>query len=406
MPDIDVRLLTDKADLAEAARTFRTAMVGLPPLGPIDDALLEGLFEPDRTYGAFEDGALVGTTDSYSGRIAVPGGAWVPQAAVTHVGVLPTHTRRGIATALFNAQLAAAREQGEAVATLRASDARIYGNFGYAIANTSVGFEVDAERARLRKGIPSSGRIRLIDIDNSWPAQASIYTSQPAPRAGVIFRSRHWWHAQEARQAKSDAPAYVAVVGPAGAETGFVRYHPSSAEHWFLSSDRTIVVDDIVAHDTASYVALVAHLFSIDLPHRILFWSRPADDLLPWLFEDFRSVRVTVVRDETWLRLLDVEKALSSRSYAGPDSIVLDVADPLLPANTTRLRISRDGAEPTNLSAALATDVAAVSAAYLGGVKWWQLAHSGRLGTFDRRAVETLDALFAVPASPHSGTLF
>jgi predicted acetyltransferase len=115
---------------------------------------------------------------------------------------------------------------------------------------------------------------------------------------------------------------------------------------------------------------------------------------------------VTAVRDETWLRLLDVEKALSSRSYAGPDSIVLEVADPLLPANTTRLRISRDGAEPTNLSAVVATDVTAVSAAYLGGVKWWQLAHSGRLGTFDREAVEVLDALFAISVHPYSGTIF
>ncbi|MDW6020618.1 GNAT family N-acetyltransferase [Mesorhizobium sp. BAC0120] len=406
MPDIDVRLLTDKADLAQAARTFRTAMVGLPPLGPIDDALLEGLFEPDRTYGAFEDGALVGTTDSYSGRIAVPGGAWVPQAAVTHVGVLPTHTRRGIATALFNAQLAAAREQGEAVATLRASDARIYGNFGYAIANTSVSFEVDAERARLRKSIASSDRVRLIDIDSSWPAQARIYASQPAPRAGVIFRSRYWWDMQKTRQDKSGVPAYVAVVGPEGAETGFVRYHPSSSEHWFLSSERTVVVDDIVAHDPAAYVALVAHLLAIDLPHRILFASRPADDLLPWLFEDFRSVRVTAIRDETWLRLLDVEKALSSRSYAGRDSVVLEVADPILPANTTRLRISRDGAERTNLSAAVTADIATVSAAYLGGVKWWQLAHSGRLGTFEREEVEMLDALFAVPTNPYSGTIF
>lgn len=406
MPDIDVRLLTDKADLAQAARTFRTAMAGLPPLGLIDDALLENLFEPGRTYGAFEEEVLVGTTDSYSGRIVVPGGAWVPQAAVTHVGVLPTHTRRGIATALFNAQLAAAREQGEAIATLRASDARIYGNFGYAVANTSVSFEVDAERARLRKAIPSGGRVRLTDIDSSWSTQVRIYASQPTPHAGVIFRSPYWWDMQETRQAESDVPAYVAVVGPEGAETGFVRYHPSSSDHWFLSSDRSIIVDDIVAHDPAAYVALIAHLFAIDLPHRILFWSRPADDLLPWLFEDFRSVRVTAVRDETWLRLLDVEKALSSRSYVGSDSIVLEVADPLLPANATRLRISRHGAEPTSLSAAVATDVAAVSAAYLGGVKWWQLAHSGRLGTFDRGAIETLDALFAVPAAPHSGTIF
>jgi predicted acetyltransferase len=245
-----------------------------------------------------------------------------------------------------------------------------------------------------------------VEIDASWPVQARIYAGQPAPRAGAISRSRYWWDLQETRQAGSTVPAYVAVSGPEGAETGFVRYHPSSSDHWFLSSDRAIVVDDIVAHDPASYVALVAHLLTLDLPHRIVFWSRPADDLLAWLFEDFRSVRVTAVRDETWLRLLDVEKALSARFYAGPDSIVLEVADPLLPANATRLRISREGAEPTNLAAEVSVDVAALSAAYLGGVKWWQLAHSGRLGAFDREAVARLDTLFAVPEEPYSGTIF
>lgn len=402
---LDVRLLTEKADLARAARVFRTAMVGLPPLGPIDDDFLDKVVEPERTYGAFEGDTLVGTTDSYSGRIAVPGGAWLEQAAVTHVGVLPTHTRRGVATELFRTQLRNAREQGEAAATLRASDARIYGHFGYAIANASVSFEVDKQRARLRLGV-AKNKIRLIDIDDGWVVQARIYAGQPAPRPGVIARSTYWWDFQALRQAHGGVASYVAVYGENGAETGFVRYHPVGPETWFTSSERTIVVDDIVAYDADAYAALVAHLLAVDLPHRIVFWSRPADDLLPWLFEDFRSVRVTAVRDETWLRLLDVEKALSARSYVGTDSVVLEVLDPILPENATRLRLSHEGIERTNLSATVTADVAAVSAAYLGGVKWWQLAQTGRLAAFDNASIDSLDALFAPSALPHSGTMF
>jgi hypothetical protein len=70
------------------------------------------------------------------------------------------------------------------------------------------------------------------------------------------------------------------------------------------------------------------------------------------------------------------------------------------------LRLSREGAERTNLSATVIADVSAVSAAYLGGVKWWQLAETGRLGAFDRDAIATLDTLFTAPSLPHSGTMF
>ncbi len=403
---LDVRLLADKAELAQAARTFRTAMVGLPPLGSIDDALLEDLFQPERTFGAFVDGAIVGTTDSYSGHIVVPGNARLPHAAVTHVGVLPTHTRRGIATALFGQQLRTARAQGEAVATLRASDARIYEHFGYGIASTSVSFEIDTQRARLRKDVRRTDAVRLVDIEGSWPLQAQIYAAQPSPRPGTISRSRYWWHLQATRRTREGASAYVAVCGPEGEETGFVRYHPVGLDNWFVSSERTIVVDDIVAHDAHDYSALISHLLTVDLPHRILLWSRPVDDILPWLFEDFRSVRITAARDETWLRLLDAETALAARSYDGPESVVLEIVDPLLFGNTTRLRLSRDGVEPTNRTASVTGGIAAVSAAYLGGVKWWQLAQTGRVEASDRRAVEALDRLFAVSPAPYAGTMF
>ncbi len=97
---------------------------------------------------------------------------------------------------------------------------------------------------------------------------------------------------------------------------------------------------------------------------------------------------------------------MSARSYAGAESIVVEVVDPVLPDNTTRLRISRDGTERTNRSASASIDVAALSAAYLGGVRWWQLAQAGRLGTVDTSSVNALDTLFAVPSLPHSGTMF
>src|SRR3954467_8050812 len=52
--------------------------------------------EVDRTFAAFEEGHIVGCAGVYTQQMVVPGGARVPTAGVTMVGVLPTHRRRGI----------------------------------------------------------------------------------------------------------------------------------------------------------------------------------------------------------------------------------------------------------------------------------------------------------------------
>ena len=59
-------------------------------------------------------------------------GATVPAAGVTIVTVHPTHRRRGILSTMMDRQLADLHERGEPIAVLRASEAAIYGRFGYA----------------------------------------------------------------------------------------------------------------------------------------------------------------------------------------------------------------------------------------------------------------------------------
>jgi hypothetical protein len=51
------------------------------------------------------DGSLVGTAMSFAVSTSVPGGAVLPAAAVSCVGVRADRTRRGVLTALIRAQL-------------------------------------------------------------------------------------------------------------------------------------------------------------------------------------------------------------------------------------------------------------------------------------------------------------
>src|SRR5437899_11827650 len=89
---------------------------------------------PERLHAAFEDGRAVGGAGVFPFRMTVPGGQ-VPAAGVTTVGVLPSHRRRGVLTAMMRAQLDDVRERGESIAVLWASEDMIYGRFGYGTAS-------------------------------------------------------------------------------------------------------------------------------------------------------------------------------------------------------------------------------------------------------------------------------
>jgi len=395
-------VLSRDDELLAAFVTFRTAMVGLPPLPPGTDPI--PFFEPGRTLGVFDGGELVGTADSYASTLVVPGGERLPHAAVTHVGVLPTHTRRGVATALMRRQLAEIAAKGEAVATLRASEGGIYERFGYGVAGSSARREVYRRRARLRPTAPRGGRVRLAD-PASWKLFAQIYESA-ATWTGAIGRPAVWWRQLEVRQAADPGPWYAVVHGDDGAEDGYLRYHPIGTAEWFTTPERTIVVDDLVAGSPEAYAGLVRYLLDLDLVDRIVLPATAPDDPLPLLLTDERAVRTVAVRDETWLRLVDVPTALARRRYRGAGSVVVEVADELLPQNTGAYLISAEGAARTTAPPDLSVDVATLAALYLGGSRWWRHVRAGRVTVHRAEAVAVADELFATDALPFAGTIF
>ncbi|GAA4804481.1 GNAT family N-acetyltransferase [Tomitella cavernea] len=400
MAGVAIRTLTTADELAASDAVFHTAMVGLP--APAADEDVAAVREPGRTFGAYVgDGILVGATDSTSGTMTVPGGARVAHAAVTHVGVLPTHTRRGVLTALMRRQLEDCRTRGETVASLRASEAVIYGRYGYGIASVTHTVSLDLRDAELRTTAGSEAPpVRLVDPDGSWELLQRIVDGNPSGRAGTIGRSALWWQGRRART--QPAPHYVAVCG----DDGFVCYRPLDPAAWFTSRDRTIVVTDLHAGTPGAYRALIGYLLRLDLVHTVRFPWLPADDPLPWMLTDHRAARVTGVADETWLRLVDVPGALAARTYNPGAAVTVRIDDGLLPENSGCYRIGSDGAARADGAPDAQVDVADLGAAYLGGARWHQLRDAGRLRERSEGAADRLDALFATARAPFAGVMF
>jgi predicted acetyltransferase len=402
----EIRVLDTEDDLIAAANLFRTAMVGFPPLPNLQPGQISKLLEPGRTVGAFVGQQLVGTADAVTSGLTLPGGAIVDHAAVSHIGVLPSFTRKGIATALMDHQLHDIVGRGEVVATLRASEATIYERYGYGVASSSQTVEVQTARAALRPGVGTGGPVRLLDPAQTWDLLPRIYAGNRPSRAGTIDRPQVWWEGLRLRAESSSGASYVAVCGNPGSESGFIRYRPVDTEKWFVSDQRTIVVEDFFAPTTDAYLGLLRFLLRLDLVDRVVFWMLPVDNPLPWLLVDRRAMRISAVHDETWLRVVDAEKALAARQYAGDGGVTIAVNDPLLQHNSTSFTITGGGAEATDRRAQVHVGVEGLAAVLLGGATWRGLAVAGLALADDPAALAVADRLFAVADAPYAGFYF
>jgi predicted acetyltransferase len=402
----EIRVLDSEGDLLAAANLFRTAMVGFPPLSNLPPGQITKMLEPGRTVGAFVAGQLVGTADAGTSGLTLPGGAIVSHAAVTRIGVLPSFTRKGIATELMRHQLHDFAARGEVVATLRASEATIYGRYGYGVASSSQSVEVQTARAALRPDVGAGGPVRLLDAAQAWDVLPRIYAANRPSRPGTVDRPAVWWQGLRLRTESFSGASYVAVHGEPGSESGFARYRPVGTDTWFVSDQRTIVVEDFFAPTTDAYLGLMRFLLGLDLVDRVTFWMLPVDDPLPWLLLDRRAAKVTAVHDETWLRVVDAREALTARRYKGDGAVAIAVNDPLLQNNSATFTIAADGAEKTARRPQLHVGVEGLGAVLLGGVTWRSLAAAGLARADDPTALAVADQLFAVPDAPYAGFFF
>lgn len=399
---IAYRSPADPAELAEAFRVFARTMLFVPDPGP---DLVGGLVEHGRWIAAFDGEQVVGGADSYSSWLVVPGGRRSRQAAVTHVGVLPTHTRRGIVTELLTRQLRRAYEDGEVLASLRASEGTIYERFGYGVASRTTSLEVDRARARLRAlPVTPGSRLRLVAHADRWPAVQHVQAR--ANWVGAIHRPDGWWLAQQARAVTAPGPTYAVVHSTGGVDDGYAIYRPDQPGTWWPGDRRRLVVDEFMALTPTARAGLLRHFVELDLPDVVHFASVALDAPVTHQLTDPRAVRWGSPRDETWLRLVDVPGALAERSFAEAEPVRVAVTDTVLPQNEGTYEVSAAGVCRTDEAADLVVDVSVLGAVHLGDARWWQLAEAGRVEQRTSGAVARADRLWAATRLPWSGTSF
>ncbi|MGC2999239.1 GNAT family N-acetyltransferase [Streptomyces sp. G35A] len=373
--------------------------------------LWRALTEFDRSLGVWDGDACVGTAGAFSFRLTVPGGASVPAAGVTMVGVAATHRRRGVLTSMMRRQLDDVRSWGEPLAVLTASEPAIYGRFGYGAATFQVNAEIDTRRVSLSVPPGTDGvRLRYAAPADVLDACEAVYARLVPTRPGMTARRPGWERlgVLDPETGRDGASALQCVVAERDGETvGYARFRVKP--DWGPAGpDGTVVLSALDALDAAAGAALWRFLFGIDLTSTLLVRGRPVDDVWRHLVSDVRRCR-PMLRDALYVRLVDVGAALRARTYRAPVDVVFEVEDAFCPWNAGRWRLSgnTEGAscERTEDAADLALSVRELGAAYLGGVDLRELGAAGRVRELRRGALAEASLAFgsggAAPWLPH-----
>jgi len=335
--------------------------------------------------------------------ITVPGGT-LPCGGVTRVTVLSTHRRRGLLTSMMRRQLDEMHERGEPLAALYASEAPIYGRFGYGLATYQADIELQRSHSALIERA-AGGRLALVDMPTAIKAFVDVFERARGDQPGMISQHVGWVRTlladlESRRQGAS--PHYRVVHYSDGSPTGFALYRIKM--DWDASGPYgTLTLESLVAASAEAYAVLWHHVLGVDLIGRVTAHMRPVDEPLRFLLSDSRQPK-TRIEDGLWLRLVDVGQALAGRRYAVEGRLVLHVRDLFCQWNDGHYELngSPSSAECVRCSIDpdLELDVEDLAAVYLGGNGFRTLQTAGRIRELRRGAVAEADAMFATDRAP------
>ncbi|MFF1822531.1 GNAT family N-acetyltransferase [Kribbella sp. NPDC058245] len=359
------------------------------------DELLTDWFRPQA---AFVEGKIAGGSAIVSVQITLPGGRQVPMGGVTSTGVLPTYRRRGLLRKIMAAMLDDCRERGEFLAGLSASEATIYGRYGFAPATFQHRWEVRRTDVSFQTPFTDPGQLELVDGAEAAAVWPVLHEQVRAVRVGEVSPLPDKWSGLA-----DGGPAYHLIHrDAAGQVDGAAIFQLPWSPDPEYAGELQVEAFEALNHD--AYRALWGLLLDFDLTKRVVAARRPVDEPLRWMLTNSRALRLARTRDNLWLNILDVQRALTARTYAATDSLVLEVD-----GVRWRLETSKDEAACTAAPGAavdVSLTVSELGSLYLGGVRPSEFRNAGRITEHTRGAVSRLDAVLRPDRAPHNAVGF
>ncbi len=291
------------------------------------------------------DGQIVASLVLYP-LTAMVRGQRVNVAGVGSVAVSPEHRRRGVGETLMKLALREMRQRGDAFSMLYAFRGSYYRKIGYGV------IEYVHQLAFSPSNLPASDEARFVRrlMLPDRPAVQALYDRVAAQGHFALARKPEWW----TQRLWTYPGEWVVYEGHRrGQIEGYLYYEVDHSNGPFKLQ---LSLNEFVAASPEAFRGLTGHLASLAdqvaeihsaLPsdHVWLTALRTAQNLHPGLeigvYSDAAGIAAGAL-----LRLTDVKLALESVPVAASarGEIVLEVDDPVLPANARAWRvIARDG---------------------------------------------------------------
>lgn len=379
-----------------------------------DNRELTGVYVNDAPpLHALNPGFPVATFGTLENKLNIGFGQELRTRQITAVTVRGTHRRHGLLRRMMTADLAAAKDDGFAMAALTASEASIYGRFGFGVATFERSIKVDTG-PKFRVRHEPVGRVEIADPRVLLELAPEVFERVHHRTPGSIVRQdayRHHVSGAMKRDGSEDKAIKCALhYAPDGTIDGYVSYKFAGWD----TKPYTVEIVDLVAATDSGYLELWQFLGSIDLVEQVSWADAPVEDPLAWALVDGRCVTSSDYRDMLWLRVLDVPAALSARRYGADGRLVLEIRDALgfaegiweLASDGGVVTVSDARSGSQGLSPDVSMDVTDLGSVYLGAVSPVTLASAGRIREYAPGATLAAQQMFAVERPAHCLTHF
>lgn len=417
--DYDVAIL-DLEDLSPEAAALRAGWIGAVQRGfregRPEDELVQRWTELYRADGVTCRGAWLPAGEFGAGPLPVAtyasydktlnaGHELLPLRMVTDVTTSPAPRRRGLLRRLIEADLEDAVAAGVPVAALTASEATIYGRWGFGPATFRQTMEVDTGPRFALRGVTDHGRVELVEPADAWPHVRAVFERFHAGQRGSVEWPAHYevihTGAYDFDEGGPDRKLRGAVhLDGDGAVDGFVLWKPAKNDE--------VQVSEMIALDPTAQLGLWEFLGGFDRITKVTTKLAHPADPLRWALTDLNAVKHTELEEFLWVRVLDVERALAARPWTADGQVVLEIEDPhdhaagryVVQTADGRATVTRTDDDPD-----VALTAETLATLYLGAAQVRAMSGAGRIGGTDE-AVALFGAMADLAEPPYCLTGF